>query len=86
MQVALDIMSWKMVMIQQMMMIVQMASTVALHLLSQLDARHGHHPVQGLQQGGDDHADGDNVFLLHLPQSSSHNLAIKSHTIIPPQK
>ena len=41
-------------MIQQMMMTLQMASTVALHLLSQLDARHGHHPVQGLQQGDDD--------------------------------
>ena len=66
-------MSWKMVMIQQMMMILQMASTVALHILSQLDARHGHHPVQGLQQGasvsGDDHVDGDNVFLLHFSAS-----------------
>ena len=65
-------MSWKMVMIQQMMMILQMASTVALHLLSQLDARHGHHPVQGLQQGAsasDDHVDDDNVFLLHFSAS-----------------
>ena len=65
-------MSWKMVMIQQMMMTLQMASTVALHILSQLDARHGHHPVQGLQQGAsasDDHVDDDNVFLLHFSAS-----------------
>ena len=41
------------------MIFLQMASTIALHLLSQLDARHGHHPVQGLQQGAtdDDHDD-----------------------------
>ena len=55
-----------------MMMILQMASTVALHILSQLDARHGHHPVQGLQQGAsasDDHVDDDNVFLLHFSAS-----------------
>ena len=38
-----------------------MAGATALHLLSQPDARHGHHPVQGLQQGGggDDGDDGD---------------------------
>ena len=31
----------------------QVAGATALHLLSQPDARHGHHPVQGLQQGDD---------------------------------
>ena len=53
------------------MIVLQMASTIAMHLLSQLDARHGHHPVQGLQQGvtDDDHDEADMRFLLYFSAS-----------------